>query len=100
MTEVDRLPEAVVTRGHRFSFAWLLPLLALALVVYMSLQAWNRRGVSVTVKFEQGHGIKTGDTVRYRGIQVGEVADVQLDAFQEHVVLELHVGHLLSLIHI
>jgi hypothetical protein len=55
-----------------------LPLLALALAIWLGWQGWAERGPVLVVKAQEGHGIKTGDALRYRGIDVGKVRAVRL----------------------
>jgi hypothetical protein len=76
---VTDLPRAVVVRERSVSRAWLLPLLALGVVAVLVWLTWRERGVAIGIRFQDGHGLKPGDTVRYRGIVVGEVAAVRLE---------------------
>ena len=69
------------------SWAWLLPVLALVLVSVFGWQAWRGQGLVVTVRADQGHGIRVGDALRYRGITAGEVQGVRLAADAAEVVL-------------
>ena len=57
---------------------WLLPLAALAGAGWLLLDQYGARGPEIVVAFSQGHGIKVGDALRYRGIQVGRVSRVGL----------------------
>ena len=61
------------------SLEWLLPLAAIIAAAWLGGRAWSQRGVLVTVVLADGHGLKVGDAVRYRGIAVGEVRQVTLD---------------------
>ncbi|HYE06602.1 MAG TPA: MlaD family protein [Planctomycetota bacterium] len=72
------LPVAVVRQRSRWSWIWLLPPLALGLAVVLSYRAWMSRGPSVDIAFTEGSGLKAGDPVRYRGIDVGQVSSVRL----------------------
>lgn len=66
---------------------------AIALVA-MSLKS---RGPTITIRFSEGHGLKTGDVLRFRGIAVGEVTDVvltpKLDRVAVKVQLEPKAAH-------
>src|SRR5262245_41009627 len=74
------LPTAGVAPGRlRLGWYWLLPVLAAAVVAVVLVLAWSRRGVTITLSFREGHGLKPGDAVRCRGIVVGEVRRVALD---------------------
>jgi hypothetical protein len=74
------------------SLAWFVPLLALALVFGLGYRAWSMRGLIVTVQLDDGHGLKPGDEVRFRGIAVGQVRDVELLPDLETVVVTLSVN--------
>ncbi len=72
------VPTATLRPQRRFSWAWILPVLAVVAAGWLVVDAWRQRGVVVTVLLEEGHGIKPGDAVRYRGVTVGEVRAVEL----------------------
>ncbi len=66
---------------------WIVPLLALVLTAGLGYRAWVSRGHVFTVRFADGHGLRAGDDVRYRGIAVGQVRDVRLAGDFEGVVV-------------
>ena len=70
------LPVARVVPRRRISWVWLLPVLALLGVAALAYQAWQQRGVVITVTFSEGHGLKTGDRLRYRGTEAGRIERV------------------------
>jgi paraquat-inducible protein B len=74
---------------RRGRWLWLVPLAALLFVLWAGWQAWRSRGHSVTVTFQQGHGILAGDAVKHRGIAVGEVREVALGPDAGSVLLTL-----------
>jgi hypothetical protein len=76
----------------RLGWYWLLPLLTGVIVAVVLMLAWSRSGVTITLRFTEGHGLKPGDAVRCRGIIIGEVRKVQLDRDTGDVVVqaELH----------
>ncbi len=57
---------------------WLLTGLCLLLAIALLISAVRQSGTLITIRFQHGHGIKVGDTLRHRGIEVGEVTAVQL----------------------
>lgn len=73
-------PFARIAPARRVPAVWLVPVAALVLAAWLAYQAWASRGLIVTVHLDQGHGLRSGDAVRYRGIVVGEVRDVRLGA--------------------
>jgi hypothetical protein len=47
---------------------------------------------TLTLEFRQGHGIRAGSPVRYRGVQVGEVVDVGLSASGSDVLVRVELA--------
>ena len=72
------LPEAELSEARHRSWAWLVPLLAMIGAVAFLARAWDQRGTPITIHFQDGHGIEAGDSMRYRGIEVGRVHEVRL----------------------
>lgn len=72
------VPVARIEDGPRWSWVWILPLLAAVLAAVLAWQAFGARGSAITIHLDEGHGLKPGAALRYRGIQVGEVSDVAL----------------------
>ncbi|KIN62959.1 Paraquat-inducible protein B [Sulfitobacter noctilucicola] len=59
------------------SFVWLIPIAALFVALFVAWQSYNARGPLITVVFEKGAGIKSGETeLRYRDVTVGVVEKV------------------------
>ncbi|EIJ42998.1 mce related protein [Beggiatoa alba B18LD] len=71
---------------------WLLPLLALFIVSILLYQAQQQRGIPLTIEFQQGYGIKTGDTLRYRGIEIGQVYRVRLSDDLQKVLVDIYLA--------
>lgn len=72
------LPTADLRAERRLSMMWVVPLLALVLGAWLGVSAYRQRGLTVTVHLPDGQGLKGGAEVRYRGIAVGEVRDIQI----------------------
>ena len=72
------VPVAVVEPIRGRSWAWILPIAAIALVAYLGVHTWRGQGTVITVRALEGHGLKSGDPLRYRGITVGDVTGVLL----------------------
>ncbi len=71
--------QATVRRRGGWSWAWLLPPLAAAIVGYAVWKNWKVGGPSISLHFQDGHGLREGDLVRHRGIVVGQVKQLRLD---------------------
>ena len=78
----DELPEVAVSPARKVFFSgasvvWIIPLLALAVALYVAWQSYNSRGPLILIEFENGAGIKASETeLRYRDVTVGVVEKV------------------------
>jgi paraquat-inducible protein B len=81
------LPEARIERRRSWTWAWIIPLLALVIAGIFAYQAWTARGPIITVRFEQGVGIAAGDPVSFRGVRVGDITAVNLTPDLKHVAV-------------
>ncbi|MBL4769617.1 MAG: MCE family protein [Planctomycetes bacterium] len=84
-TPENSLPQAHVKPSHSPWWIAVLPVVALgisSLMVYSSLQ---ESGLEIMVHAEEGHGLRVGASLRYRGIQVGTVEKVLLEADMDGV---------------
>jgi hypothetical protein len=84
--EQPRLPEALLRPEQRRSWAWIVPIVAVAVAGWLGYQAWAARGLTITVQLDDGYGLRPGDPVRYRGISVGQVQTVTLTPSGDGVV--------------
>lgn len=73
MDDTTRIPEALAVPRRGFPWTWVLPLLAVVAAGFLAWSSYLERGTEVRVHFREGHGVETGDSLRYRGIHVGEV---------------------------
>ena len=82
MTEESQrqTPQApLIEEKQRWSPIWLMPLIALCVAAWLGAQAWQERGIKITVTFQNGMGIEAGRTqVRFNGLQVGKVETVSM----------------------
>lgn len=87
--DAARPPMAIVAQERRWSWVWLLPMLAILLAAWLGWQSWRERGLAIVVRFPEAHGLAPGDDVRYRGSIVGAVRDVELGDDLSHVRVEI-----------
>ena len=83
------IPTATLKSERKISLLWLIPLLALLFTGWIAARAWQQRGAIITVHFDKGHGLKAGDPVRFRGIEVGRVRDIELHDDLEGITVTL-----------
>lgn len=86
----SRLPEAAVERRPS-RWVWLIPLVAAAAAGWLTWSYFGERGIPIQVVFADGHGLKSGDMVKYRGIDVGVVDELVLSRDMTRVVAEIRL---------
>jgi paraquat-inducible protein B len=92
------VPEArVVTAGEANANRWrtkLWWLTAACAVVALGLviSSFRTQGVVLQVHFQEGHGLKAGDTLHYRGIDVGTVIKVAIAPDMNGVEVSIQLG--------
>lgn len=57
---------------------WWVTAICLLLAVWMTWRSIPSNGPTIVIQFPDGHGLKSGDAVRHRGIDVGTVSEVVL----------------------
>ena len=96
MSDSSSIPETRIesSRGAspRRSLMWLVTFICILIALLLSFGQFWEPGSMIRITFKQGHGLKPGDRLRYRGIDVGEVERVEirpdLEGIRVHVRLE------------
>ncbi|MEM8680879.1 MAG: MlaD family protein, partial [Planctomycetota bacterium] len=91
----EKFPEAkVVSRSNGLGWAtslfWLPPLALIAAIASFIMVSGDD-GRTIAVRFEQGHGLKVGDPVKHRGIEVGHVTGIDLSDNLTGVVAKIQL---------
>lgn len=73
--------------GLRATRMWWLTAACVAVAIVLVATAWHSSGPRVTIEFVEGHGLRPGDSVRLRGIDVGIVERVVLNPALDRVVV-------------
>ena len=58
---------------------WLLTLVCFIAAIALIWISVGSSGPSIVIQFNEGHGLKAGDVLRHRGIDVGQVTAVKLN---------------------
>src|SRR3990172_13258703 len=84
------LPTATLKgRTWTFPVVWIVPVLAAVVAGYLMYDRVREYGPEITLKFEDAGGVKAGQTpIRYRGVPVGEVTEVELSEDQKYAVVK------------
>ena len=91
-TAQQPIPEARVVRSSRPSLAWLLPIIAAVVVGVIYWQGASSRGPAIEITFPAAHGLRTDDSVVFRGVPVGVVRAVRLDPDGAGVLAEISLS--------
>lgn len=92
MSATPALPTARVERVSGWRWTRILPVLALLFALFLVREAWKSRGPFILVRARDGHGLRPGDALRYRGIEAGRVESLELDAAAAEVVVGVRLA--------
>ncbi|EAS44863.1 MCE family protein [Photobacterium profundum] len=89
----NQQPEAVdIRRDRGLSPLWLLPLLALVLAGWLVFKAVNDAGERIQIHFNDAAGLIAGrTTIRYQGLEVGIVRDVNLSEDLQSIYVDADI---------
>lgn len=89
MSELENVKKS---KESNFSIIWLLPIIALAITFWLGFQAYQNKGTTITVEFDNGSGIQANKTnVMYKGISVGKVTDLTFDKKTRNVIAIIEI---------
>lgn len=91
MTDAE-IPQVELLPKKGFPWWLLLPLVTLLIVIGIVISALSSAGVGIEISFPAGHGIKPGDALKHRGIDVGEITSVQLNRDGRHVMVSIDLN--------
>jgi paraquat-inducible protein B len=93
MSGERHIPDAVVRQRRRFSFIWLIPIIAGAIAVYLVITTLADRGPLITIAFKTGSGITAQQTqVTHKAVPLGMVEDVSLSDDLTRVLVQVRMN--------
>jgi paraquat-inducible protein B len=73
------VPPPATVRRSRFSLVWLIPLIALAIAIYIGVRTVRSEGPQISVTWKTGDGLVAGQTrVKHKAVDLGQVETVRL----------------------
>src|SRR5690606_42134915 len=76
----------------RWSWIWLVPLLAVLMGVSLLVTYWLRTGPVITVSFESADGLAVGQTkLRYKDVIVGQVSALRVADDRRRVLVDIQL---------
>jgi paraquat-inducible protein B len=86
-------PPRAALRRRRFSFVWLIPLIALGIAGYLGYRTVLEQGPLLTLSFSTAEGLAAGQTeVKYKAVQLGTVESIDLSKDNETVVVKVRMN--------
>jgi paraquat-inducible protein B len=75
-------------RAQRFSWVWLFPLGAAAIVIWLAWRNLSDRGPAITISFRNVDGLQAGQTkIQHRNVDLGTVESLELTPDMTHVIV-------------
>ena len=87
MSESD-IARAATRRSRRPSAIWLLPVIAVAIGLWLAWDTLSKEGPTITITFETAEGLQVGQSqLKYREITLGTVKGLTLSDDHSHVLV-------------
>ena len=83
------VPEAkvVIKQRSRFSFIWVIPIVAALVGIWIAVNTIRSQGPTITINFKSAEGLVAHKTkIRYNGVEVGELATIRLSDDYQTVI--------------
>ncbi|CAM0553995.1 intermembrane transport protein PqiB [Vreelandella titanicae] len=88
----QELNKAKISHQTRLSPIWVVPIVAIAIGLWLVYDNYASRGTQVTLTMESAEGIEAGNTlIRSRNVEVGRVQSVRLSDDLSHAVLTARI---------
>lgn len=86
-------PDIKPPREARFSWIWLVPLVAALVGVSLLVRDWMHTGPTITISFESADGLEVGQTkVRYKDVVIGEVTGIKVAPDRTKVLVDAQLN--------
>ena len=86
-------PPVARLRRRRFSFVWLIPLLAAGIAVYLGWRTYIEQGPELTLSLKSADGLTSGQTqVKYKAVALGTVEGIDLSRDNSHVIVHVQMN--------
>ena len=91
--EARPVPDAVVRRRGRFSLIWLIPIVAVAIALYLVITTLANRGPLITIRFSTASGISPQQTqVTHKAVSLGMVEGIELTSDMRTVLVHVRMN--------
>ena len=71
--------EALVEKTRGLALVWVIPLIALAIGIWLAYKTLSAQGPTITIAFKEASGLEAGKSkIKYKNVEVGTVESVEL----------------------
>ncbi|MBK1720714.1 PqiB family protein [Thiocystis violacea] len=90
----EPVPQAIVRKRSSLSLVWLIPLVAVAIGVWLAVKTLSEKGPTVTVEFKTASGLSAGQTkVKFKDVDVGQVTSIDVSGDLKSVIVTAELKH-------
>jgi len=90
LTEPPPLVRASTHRSRRVSVIWIVPLVAIAIGLWLAWDTLSKEGPTITISFESGEGLQAGQSqLKYKEIVFGTVKSLTLSSDHSRVLVKV-----------
>src|SRR5271163_3688079 len=90
LSEPPPLMRASIRRSRRVSVIWIVPLVAVAIGLWLAWDTLSKEGPTITISFESGEGLEAGKSqLKYRDIVFGTVKSLTLASNHQRVLVKV-----------
>jgi paraquat-inducible protein B len=92
---LDEVPRAIPDppRRVRLPYVWILPILVVAVGLFVAVRQKIEQGTAIQITFRTADDLEPGKTtIRYKNVQIGEVAHISVSADRKSVLVEAHIN--------
>ena len=84
--------ESVVVETSRFSYIWVIPLVAIFIAIWLAYTTISEQGPTITIEFTNAEGIEAGKTkIRYKDVDMGLVERMSLSPDLSRVIVTVRL---------
>ena len=92
MPQPVQTPHVRPYKSTRWSWIWLVPLVAALVGLSLVVRTWMHIGPTITISFESADGLEVGQTkVRFKDVVVGSVSDLRVGPDRKNVLVSVQL---------
>ena len=82
----------VISKRRRISAVWIIPVIAIAIGVWLFVHTINQKGPTIEIQFESAEGLEAGKTkIKLRDVGIGLVTNIALGENPSYVIVTAEI---------